>query len=194
MEKRAAILQAASHLFLARGLQNTSMDAVAAAAGVSKQTVYSHFSGKDELFQTVIVSKVESYSFVTERLPKDIGLRKGLLLLGRRFLNLMFDAEVVAMHRVVIGESVVHPKIAELFYEAGPGTALGTIETFLHSEMGRGRLAIEDPGYASSQFLNMIRGHYQMLLLMNMNPRLSEQEAEAHVARVVEQFLMLYEV
>ena len=60
--------------------------------------------------------------------------------------------------------------------------------------MGRGRLAIEDPGYASSQFLNMIRGHYQMLLLMNMNPRLSEQEAEAHVAKVVEQFLRLYGV
>ena len=117
-EKRAAILQAASHLFLARGLQNTSMDAVAAAAGVSKQTVYSHFSSKDELFQTVIVDKVESYSFVRERLPKDIGLREGLSLLGQRFLSLMFDAEVVAMHRVVIGESVVHPKIAELFYAA----------------------------------------------------------------------------
>ena len=49
-EKRAAVLEAAKALFLARGYDGTSMDAVAQAAGVSKLTVYSHFQDKDTLF------------------------------------------------------------------------------------------------------------------------------------------------
>ena len=45
--KRAAILDAAEKLFLSQGFTGTSMDAVAKEAGVSKLTVYSHFSDKE---------------------------------------------------------------------------------------------------------------------------------------------------
>lgn len=54
--KRDSILAAASELLLAGGYENTSMDAVAATAGVSKTTVYAHFSDKLELFKAVMVA------------------------------------------------------------------------------------------------------------------------------------------
>lgn len=54
--KRGSILAAAGELLLADGYENTSMDAVAAKAGVSKTTVYAHFSDKLELFKAVMVS------------------------------------------------------------------------------------------------------------------------------------------
>ena len=63
LEKRAGILEAAKDLFLARGFEATSMDAVAQAAGVSKLTVYNHFQDKDTLFLSAVKSKCE------ERLP-----------------------------------------------------------------------------------------------------------------------------
>lgn len=53
-EKNNAIVEAASLLFLEQGFDGTSMDEVAKRAGVSKQTVYSHFSGKEQLFSHVI--------------------------------------------------------------------------------------------------------------------------------------------
>ena len=55
-EKYHLILHAASCLFLKEGFANTSMDTVAKASGVSKQTVYSHFEGKDALFKAAISS------------------------------------------------------------------------------------------------------------------------------------------
>ena len=48
--KCAAILAAAARLFMARGYATVSMDAVAKEAGVSKATLYAHFTGKEALF------------------------------------------------------------------------------------------------------------------------------------------------
>ncbi|MQT72625.1 TetR family transcriptional regulator, partial [Pseudomonas sp. FSL R10-0071] len=56
MAKRQAILDAAKSLFLTHGYANTSMDAVATLAGVSKLTVYSHFTDKETLFSSAILA------------------------------------------------------------------------------------------------------------------------------------------
>ena len=63
LAKRQSILDAAKTLFLTKGYANTSMDAVAGLAGVSKLTVYSHFTDKETLFSSAIMSKC------TEQLP-----------------------------------------------------------------------------------------------------------------------------
>ena len=59
--KKEDILLAASDLFLQRGFHGTSMDALAQAAGVSKATVYSHFTDKNALYQALIKNKVKDY-------------------------------------------------------------------------------------------------------------------------------------
>src|SRR4051812_4633149 len=66
MEKRALILDAARTLFAQSSFNGTSMDAVAAAAGVSKLTVYSHFGDKDNLFREVIRAHVQ------DKLPAEL--------------------------------------------------------------------------------------------------------------------------
>ena len=48
------VLDAATALFMAQGYGAVSMDAIARAAGVSKATLYAHFSSKDQLFATII--------------------------------------------------------------------------------------------------------------------------------------------
>ncbi|MHA4868881.1 TetR/AcrR family transcriptional regulator [Duganella sp. PWIR1] len=50
----AQIIDAAKRLFFAQGLSSTSMDAVAKAAGITKQTLYARFPSKGELYQAVI--------------------------------------------------------------------------------------------------------------------------------------------
>src|SRR5215467_4416620 len=60
--KRRAILEAAGAAFLEHGYRGTSMDAVAAAAGVSKQTVYQHFGDKQRLFRELIEATVQAAS------------------------------------------------------------------------------------------------------------------------------------
>jgi len=191
-EKRDAIIDAASDLFLGRGLRATSMDAVADQANVSKQTVYSHFKNKEELFREVVVTKVESYGFAETALPEEPDLGAALFTIGTRFIDLLLDDEVVAMHRVVIGESVDYPEIAKLFYQTGPGTAIRSIAKFLDQQMRQGRLNTDDPRYASVLFLNMIRGHYQMQCLMGLPLDVDRAALDGHIRKVVGQFLSLY--
>src|SRR4051812_17431058 len=52
--RRPQVLDAALELFLERGYEGTSMEAVAGAAGVTKPVVYACFAGKDELFRALL--------------------------------------------------------------------------------------------------------------------------------------------
>ena len=52
--KREAIVQAAISEFRSNGFDITSMDKIAATAGVSKRTVYNHFASKEELFAEIL--------------------------------------------------------------------------------------------------------------------------------------------
>lgn len=65
--KRGSILDAAVELFLELGFDQTSMDAVAARAGVSKTTVYAHFGDKLELFRAVIARGGDSSTSIWTR-------------------------------------------------------------------------------------------------------------------------------
>jgi TetR/AcrR family transcriptional repressor of mexJK operon len=193
-EKRTAILNAAGDLFLSRGLAGTSMDAVSQHAGVSKQTVYSHFSSKEDLFRTCIRNKVESFGFQDEDLPDDADLETMLTLLGKQFLHLIFDDEVVAMHRVVIGESASYPKIAGLFFETGPEKTINAVARYIDSQMACNRLKQDDPHYVAVLFLGLVRADYQMQMLMGIRPNLTEEDIDQHLNKVVRQFIALYGV
>src|SRR5579872_1826223 len=54
-----AIREAAAALFLEKGYQGTSMDDIAAAAHISKQTIYTHFADKEELFTDLVLGNTE---------------------------------------------------------------------------------------------------------------------------------------
>ena len=57
--RRPEVLDAALKLFLERGYQGTSMEAIARAAGVTKPVVYACFPGKDELFRALLAREEE---------------------------------------------------------------------------------------------------------------------------------------
>ena len=191
-EKRAAILSAASDLFLERGLKATSMDAVAARAEVSKQTVYSHFRNKDDLFRRCIQNKVASCGLAGDEAVDDPDLRTALRNRARRFVELVFDPEVVAMFRVVVGEAAAHPRISRLFYESGPAATIANLSAFLERQVELGRLRIDDPIDAATQFMVLAKGELHMRLMMNLAPAVDAERLEQHVRRVVDQFLLLY--
>ena len=110
-EKRQQISEAAADLFLTEGFERTSMDAVAQAAGVSKQTVYSHFANKDELFRSCIASKVAEYDLTVE--PSEYHtLEAGLRAFADGYLRILSDPRVVRMWRLIMAESVEHGHVA----------------------------------------------------------------------------------
>ena len=58
-QKRRLIVEAATHVFLQNGYSGTSMDEIAARAGVSKQTVYKQFADKERLFTEIVLGTID---------------------------------------------------------------------------------------------------------------------------------------
>ena len=193
-EKRQAILCAASMLFLEKGLRGTSMDAVAKSAGVSKQTVYSHFENKEELFRACIGNKIASYGFADGVPASGADAREALFVLTRRFMDLIFDPEVVAMHRVILAEAASYPRIALLFYESGPAATKKAVSGQLQGLVERGALRPHDTVYAAWQLLNMALGRFQVQLQFGLIDHVPDDELDSHLRRTVEDFLRIYAV
>jgi TetR/AcrR family transcriptional repressor of mexJK operon len=195
-EKAAAVLGAAGELFLGRGFQATSMDAVAKRAEVSKQTVYSHYANKDELFKACMRNKVTSYEIGELTSVEGADLRAGLVAIARRFLALLTDPEVVAMHRVIMSEAATQPHVAELFFESGPVAAKTALSLYLQRQVTAGRLAIppEKLQFAAVQLFAMAQGMYQLQLLLGLIYDIPEEELVRHLNQVVDDFLVLYAV
>lgn len=192
--KGGAILDAASERFLSQGFQGTSMDSVAQHAGVSKQTVYSHFANKEALFKACIEAKVAGYGFDEAAEVDDADVRHALRGVARRFVELMLDPDVIAMHRVVMGEAASQPRIASLFFDSGPKKTKSAVCAFLqrHVEAGRLKIPPERLLYAASQLLNNAIGMFQLQLWLGLRSTVDGGELEPHLDRVVDDFMALY--
>jgi TetR/AcrR family transcriptional regulator of autoinduction and epiphytic fitness len=118
-EKTEAILKGAMQEFLTHGYAATSMDKVAAAAGVSKATVYSHFQDKEGLFKALIqqlAQKKTSGIFGPGKQKLQGEPRLVLRQLATNMLNTtMQDQEFLAFVRLIIGESGRFPELARAF-------------------------------------------------------------------------------
>ncbi|TVQ18618.1 MAG: TetR/AcrR family transcriptional regulator [Leptolyngbya sp. DLM2.Bin15] len=120
--KRAQILQGALEIFLRQGYEGTSMDRVAAAAGVSKITIYKHFEDKEGLF-TALIEQVTAQRFnqVFGTISLDDHPDQVLRQIAQKFLALLaVDDEYVAFLRLIIGESGRFPALAQLFIRSLP--------------------------------------------------------------------------
>jgi AcrR family transcriptional regulator len=154
--KRRAILEAATTLFLRNGYRGTSMDEVAAAASVSKQTVYKHFADKERLFAEIVTSTVDEasdpvYNDVLEL--RDSGdVEADLRGLARRQLIRVMQPRLLQLRRLVIGESGRFPELGRTFYERGPERTVAALATVFERLAARGVLALDDPLLAAAHF------------------------------------------
>lgn len=191
--KAESILVAAKQCFLAAGFGAVSMDAIARQAGVSKATVYAHFSGKEELFGAVVggecQSRFETFS-ASELDPGD--LRNSLEILGRRFLELILSPDAIALHRIIVAEVTRFPALGEVFWRAGPERSLGQIEAFMRAAAGRGTLALADARLAAEQFVGLMRGELHLRQLLRLEPAADETELAASIAAAVATFIRAF--
>jgi TetR/AcrR family transcriptional repressor of mexJK operon len=167
-KKRMQILESGAEMFLSQGYERTSMEAVAKHSGVSKQTVYSHFKSKETLYSAVIESKCIAYQLEESSLSKqDYPLKEILEGFANKFIHLLTDEHVIAMHNIVIGEAQQNLQIAELFFDAGPVHSIELIQQLLQSHPES--LLERSKAYATAvDFFNLLKGDYHMRSLLHL--------------------------
>src|SRR5436305_1739731 len=188
--KAALILRGARRAFLGAGFGAVTMDAIAREAGVSKATVYAHFTGKEALFGAVIahVSERRYDGFSIEALdPRDI--EASLTTIAHRFLDLVLAPEVIALNRIIIGEVTRFPVLAQVFWEAGPERTRQQLETFFRRAGAGGVIAVPDPRLAAEQFAALARGEIHLRGLFRVEEPGDPTALSAAAASAVATFL-----
>ncbi|MFQ6555482.1 TetR/AcrR family transcriptional regulator [Pseudomonas sp. Lb2C1-1] len=193
LAKRQAILDAAKRLFLSMGYANTSMDAVATEAGVSKLTVYSHFNDKETLFSAAVMAKCEEQvPSLFYEWPDGVPIENVLLNIARGFNQLINSDESLNLHRLIMALGSQDPKLSTIFYEAGPQRMLSGMERLLSKVNQSGALSIDKPRNAAEHFFCLIKGAANFRLLSGCGPAPEPEAAEAHVQEVVGLFVRAY--
>ncbi len=188
-QKDAAIILAAQRLFLERGYDGASVDAIAEAAGVAKATVYARFADKEALLREAIAAKCGSF---LDAVPRDAGavpsLREGLIAFSRRFLALVTDVEALSMHRLMMQEGQRSDRLPTLFFDSAIRPTVRRLAAYLESESALRKRALKDPQGAAWRFLGMVKGEDHMRAMFGMTPR-PPAEIERHLAACADDFI-----
>lgn len=195
LSKRAAILNAAQVLFLRRGYEGSSMDAIAQEAGVSKLTVYNHFTDKETLFCAAIEAQCEAQLALLFVSPVDTppsNLRECLLAIAYSFQNLVDSPESLAMHRLIISHAPINPALSHLFYEATALRIINKMEQLLSTIDAAQQLVIKQPRQAAEHFLALLKGTRNLQLLVDYQTESVRAASQQHVESVVDLFIRAY--
>jgi len=158
--KREQIRAGATRVFTERGFSGARTDAIAAEAGVSKQTLYAYYSSKEVLLSDVLRKMVEegSHGRLAEAIesvsPRERDELRGVLTsVARGLISSLMDAKYVALVRIVISETPRLPHLGHLFRLAVPEKILGGVGALLERAHEEGAIGDVDPDLAARAFV-----------------------------------------
>jgi AcrR family transcriptional regulator len=161
-DKHRAITDAARTVFGRDGYVRTSIDAIAAEAGVSTRTIYNHFAGKEQLFSAVLHASAaqvaDGFLDTVERELTGADLERDLIALGHAFAaqSTAFP-EHFAMVRQIRAEAPHFPRaIIDAWQQAGPLRVQGEVARRLRQLAADGLLRICDPSRAAIHFSALV--------------------------------------
>ncbi len=188
---RAAILDAATELFLELGYDRTSLARVAEDAGVSKATLFKQFPTKAQLFEaTVLAAGAAPAGKLVE--PPTGDLHAGLVVLGTAYVELLTLPRMEDLIRTLIAERQRFPELRERTFDFGTLPVLAALGRYLRTESAAGTAHVEDPDTAAAQFLGMISTVVFWPRLMHGNWSLSEAETQHVVDEAVRTMVARY--
>ena len=164
--KRDALVAAAQELFPRHGFEGTSMDIVAAAANVSKQTLYRYYQNKEALFiatmrQMVFEQAVLDLFAQLRETPMEnlLQLEQTLVTWAQIVLEHTMKPDYVAMVRVLIAEVPRFPSLGQLFFSALPQEGGSVVMALLKSAAAHGVIEARDLDAAMHLFVGSLLMH-----------------------------------
>lgn len=188
--KRAAIVGAAAAEFQSRGYFSTSMNAIAAAADVSKRTLYNHFDSKEALFDAIIERLIQS----AEELPvctfdPDRDLREQLIELATVEVKFMASSSVRALARAGLSRVLAEPKVGK---QIDHRRFHKRVESWLEDARKAGSLNHTDTQFATKQFVGLLTSFAFWPTIVNGESPPTRKKRQRIVESTVDMFLGFY--
>ncbi|MEN9865242.1 MAG: hypothetical protein RL748_832 [Pseudomonadota bacterium] len=155
--KREAIMQAAIAEFRDHGFDATSMDKIAAQAQVSKRTVYNHFPSKDDLFAAILLQLWDCSAPLADlSYAPNQALRPQLLALLQQKMQMLCDANFIALARVAIASTIHSPERAQAMVAKFGEREEGVLR-WIRAAQQDGKLKQVEPAFAAHLLQGQIK-------------------------------------
>ena len=188
--KVCQIREAARRLFLEHGYEITSMDSIAAEAGVSKRTVYSHFRNKEMLFVETMETMCERFGVAPhETIDPTAPPEKFLCSVGKLMLSKVMDPRLQSVMRTIIGELAAFPEMGSRFWAIGPGNMRVQVTEYLREQHAAGVLVVPDPALSAGMFQGMVAGPQFMPMIFTGDPVWTVDDIDRIARTATAQFL-----
>ncbi|MAU94368.1 MAG: TetR family transcriptional regulator [Fulvimarina sp.] len=193
LRRQRNIMEAATRLFLAKGFDGTSLEAVAEEAGVSKATVYARFIDKRRLFAEVLRERIAHWLEPLSKAAEDQScdgcckdLPGKLHALSRYMVEVLRKPETISLQRGVMASATEFPEIAALADEEGRQRSMRAVAMLLDHHARLGEIAVPDASLSADLFLSLVTAPY-----VSMPQRLVDCAADTEQRRqaAVELFL-----
>ncbi len=192
-ERRRRIIEGAAQVFVRDGYEGASMSQIAAAATVSKGTLYNYFPSKQALFAAFVRQRCDRLVDEVFGEPgPDPALEADLTRIGRTMLSVMVSPDGLAMYRVVVMEASKFPELAAAFYNAGPKVLVARMAAWLERQTATGALQVADPLFAAEQFFALTQARVLMRARTDAHYIATQDEVDFVVRGAVQVFLTAY--
>src|SRR5580700_10241232 len=188
-QRNLELLDKALDLFLEKGFERTTIDAVAASVGMAKRTVYLRYGNKTGLFKASLKRAIESWIVPVERLraaetdnAQDTLLRIGQILVA----NIMSPAGLRLM-RITNAESGRLPEIGAFSYTQGTSPTTAYLTDLIRRRIRPDGIEVPDPEEAAIAFLYLVVGGLASMTAWGIV--LDETEIDQHTLYCVHLFL-----
>jgi TetR/AcrR family transcriptional regulator, mexJK operon transcriptional repressor len=170
-ERRAReteILTAALDVFLRCGYGASTIDELAAAAQVTKRTLYAYYGDKAGLF-AVMVRDLATGVSLDAATDHDT-----LETLAARIVLRLHSDELVSLHQLVIGESARFPELAVILHSGGDARHIARLAEHIRAERGAERVGLAEP------LFSLLLGERHRRRLLGIDPAPTGRQAAAH--------------
>jgi TetR/AcrR family transcriptional repressor of mexJK operon len=197
---RAAVIDAARTLFLRKGYAGTTMDDIAALAGLTKRTLYNNYPDKSALFVQIAADAIAYAERFARGLHEEFtigitaaNLRAKLNDLGESLALGIARPEVFALRRLLIGEAREFPALGRDYFDRAPGSVIETLASGFEHLRERRLLRLSDARCAAAQFAYLVAGELlDRGVLTGTTP--PKQQVIGSAREGVETFLARYSV
>lgn len=167
----ARIMGAATALFLERGLDGTSFEAIAAEATISKPTLYARYSDKSALFAAVIRANVAAAMPPAEAVPAGASPEERLRRIGRAVIEGAMHPVPLGLMRLYVAEAPRHGALIREADRMGREVALDALaRAIVGGDDGSDVEALDRARIAAGRFLDMVFVPHQMRMLLGDAP------------------------
>jgi TetR/AcrR family transcriptional regulator, mexJK operon transcriptional repressor len=193
MDKRAAIIASARTLFFARGLEAVRVEEIAAAAGVSKMTVYANFPDKAALFEAVMGLQGAQMEEAFGQIQIGAGLIDQVLAqVGNALLTFLLSPEIMRFDEILSAEMGRHPGLGQRFYAAGPNRIWTMLAAMIEGAAQRGEVQASDPHRAAEDLIALWLGMVPLRHRFTELEPMSKAKIEDRVTHGVASFMRIY--